>query len=71
MNLVWIVTFRRDAKSSQESLIRYTEEAAVHFAQGIIDTGGVAIVTEDLEDDSPTNDEHSVPVGSKNTKLIW
>jgi hypothetical protein len=50
--MVWTVTFRMDAKSAQQELPRYTKEAADAFAQGILDLGGVAIVTEDYEEDS-------------------
>jgi len=50
ITMVWVVTFRIDNKSPQQELIRYTPEAAKHFAEGIIATGGVAVVTEDVQD---------------------
>jgi hypothetical protein len=50
ITIVYVVTYRMDNKSPQQELERYTKEAAVHFATGIQDAGGVAIITEDVKD---------------------
>lgn len=50
LTMVWIVTYRTDSKSPQQELTRYTKESADHFASGINDAGGVAVVHEDVED---------------------
>lgn len=60
MTMVWTITFRTDSASPQKELKRYTRESANNFAQGIIDTGGVAIVTEDIED-IPQQTDDSIP----------
>lgn len=54
--MVWIVTYRIDSKSPQVQLDRYTEESAKHFAQGIIDAGGVAVITEDYRMIDPSTE---------------
>lgn len=64
MQMVWTVVYRTDSKSPQQELDRYTQEAAEHFAQGIIDTGGVAIITEDAKDMPETEDAVIHPVRS-------
>jgi hypothetical protein len=69
---IWTVHFRIDSKSKQQELVRYTEEAAVHFAQGIIDSGGVAVVVEGLDDEEETNDDFiSIPLVHPKPELIW
>jgi hypothetical protein len=54
--LIWTVVFRDDASSPQQELVRYTEEAANSFAAHIIENGGVAIVVEGDEEDTPDTD---------------
>lgn len=68
--MVWTVTYRTDSKSPQQELDRYTAEAANHFAQGIIDAGGVAIVTEDFRSDAPANEEDG-PIVNDTRSLTW
>lgn len=46
--VVYVVTFRMNKDQPQQELVRYTRPAAEIFAQGILDSGGVAIVTEDV-----------------------
>ncbi len=74
MNMVYVVTFRTDAKAPQQELKRYTKESANAFATGIIDIGGVAIVTEDIED-IPEQKNDDLSTDQKNPRnsngLIW
>lgn len=68
LTMVWIITFRLNKQSPQQEIKKYTKEAADHFAEGIMDAGGVAVVTEDVETDIPADDETFVT--GKNT-LDW
>jgi hypothetical protein len=67
MILVYVVTYRVDSKSPQSELVRFTKEAADHFAKGIVDSGGVAIVTEDVRDQVASDE----PVTHPNRSLQW
>lgn len=58
-NMVWVVTYRIDSKSPQTELVRYTQESANIFAEGIIAAGGVAVVTEDFREVPATEDDAS------------
>jgi hypothetical protein len=70
--MVWTVTYRVDSDSPQTELKRYTVEAATHFAQGIIDAGGVAVVTEEYEaepaQEPETEEQDNI---STKRKLQW
>lgn len=68
--LIWTVTYRADAKNPQQVVHKYTEEAAITFARGIQDLGGVAIVTEDYES-SPIDDDVSNLTSQNRSKLEW
>lgn len=62
MQMVWTVVYRTDSKSPQMELDRYTKEAAEHFATGIIDAGGVAVVVEDVKEATETEEAVTHPV---------
>lgn len=53
--LIYTVVFRDSADHPQQELIRYTREAADHFAFLIVENGGVAIVIEG-EEEAPDRD---------------
>lgn len=67
MMLVYVVTYRIDSKSPQSELVRFTQESADHFAKGIIDSGGVAIVTEDAREEVASEE----PVNHPSRSLQW
>lgn len=47
--LIWIVTFKVNADEPQQDKIFYTKRAADDYALTVQLMGGVAIVTEELE----------------------
>lgn len=53
--VTYTVVFRDSADHPQQELVRYTKEAADHFALLIVNNGGVAIVVED-EEEAPDRD---------------
>lgn len=50
ITMEYVVAFRAHTKSPQQEAKFYTPQAAEIFADGILQAGGVAIVTEDVQD---------------------
>jgi len=49
--IIYVVTYKDSPKSPQREITRYTEESAKRFAKLIEEEGGVAVITEDVEED--------------------
>ncbi len=70
---IYVVTYKTSPSEFQKELIRYTKESAWHFANGICDAGGVAVVNESWEEapEGTVDDLVSTPITESKGQLLW